>query len=172
MRWGISATYGSDRLLYVVDLRVDGFFRIVDRLCGGRPARVALDSSANKRLQVVLLLLLFDLLLTFGFFVYSLSGLFVHPVSAYRSAVLLCLSLGSLYFVLRARLGYVWAFGRLRLFAKIAPLIALATLAFSGLYPSWEFKLEQVLFSVILFTSSIVLESRRLIWVFFCPAKT
>ena len=63
MRGGISATYGSDRLLYVVELRVDGFFRIVDRLCGGRPARVALDSSANKRLQVVLLLLLFDLLL-------------------------------------------------------------------------------------------------------------
>jgi hypothetical protein len=53
------------------------------------------------------------------------------------------------YFVWRARLGYRWAYSRLRLFTLVFPVIAISTCLVPGLYPAWMV-VEQVVFSGVL----------------------
>jgi hypothetical protein len=66
-----------------------------------------------------------------------------------RCFVVLGMTATLFYFVWRARLGYYWAYSRLRLFSRIFPVVTLVIAAIPGLYPIWMIT-EQILFSVVL----------------------
>ncbi|MGW8482462.1 hypothetical protein ACWGJP_04945 [Microbacterium sp. NPDC055903] len=67
-----------------------------------------------------------------------------------RVLVVFGLTAGLTYFALRASAGWYWAYSRLRLFARIFPIVTLVTAAIPGLYPLWMV-IEQIIFSLLMF---------------------
>ena len=87
-----------------------------------------------------------------------------------RGVVALVLSMTLFYFWLRARDGFVWAWSRLTLFAKIFPLVTLAIAAIPYLLPVWMVT-EQIVFSMLMLAMAWALDSRRMRRVFTAPTE-
>ncbi len=88
----------------------------------------------------------------------------------YRLVVIFGLTATLFYFVWRAGRGFYWAYSRLRLFSMVFPVVALASSAVPGLYPSWMI-VEQILFSVVLLAIAVVLSSAHMRAVFAKPVR-
>lgn len=77
------------------------------------------------------------------------SGRPVSGIVWWRLLVILAIASTLFYFWWRARLGYWWAYSRLRLFSIVFPVVAVGTSLIPGLYPRWMV-VEQLLFSSLL----------------------
>jgi hypothetical protein len=87
-----------------------------------------------------------------------------------RSVIVLGMTVTLFYFAWRARAGYYWAYSRLRLFAKIFPVVTLVIAAIPGLYPLWMVT-EQIAFSLILIGVADYLDSDHMRSVFPRPGN-
>ena len=87
-----------------------------------------------------------------------------------RSVIVLGMTATLFYFAWRAEKGYYWAYSRLRLFAKIFPVVTLVIAAIPGLYPLWMVT-EQIVFSLILIGVADYLDSDHMRAVFPRPGN-
>ncbi len=147
-------------------MRAEGLFLRIDRVAGGRTAALRIADEVRTRpatrrtLRVVSGCLVGELVIAAAAVAFAVAitdtGGTVPGIVWYRLVVILALTSTLFYFVWRARLGWVWAYLRLRLFSIVFPVIALGTCAIPGLYPPWMI-VEQVLFSLVLVAVAVVL---------------
>lgn len=152
----------------------------LDRFAGGRHAayRVPLEGvrlvRTSRTFRVVTWLLLAELALGAGAVLdaaYHVTH--GHPVTHLvwmRLVVIFGMTATLFYFMARARQGLYWAYSRLRLFAKIFPLVALVSSTIPGLYPGWMI-VEQVCFALILVVVAELLSTDHMRSVFPAPAR-
>lgn len=143
----------------------------VDRLAAGRHAarRIDGDVLTDPRTRIaftrVTWLLLAEFVIGAGAVVEAIilsrAGDDVSPVVWWRLVVIFGIATTLFYFVWRARLGYWWAYSRLRLFSLVFPVIAITTCLVPGLYPRWMVA-EQLLFSAVLLLVRRVLSTPHL----------
>jgi len=145
-------------------------FRLADRVAGGRSAAHRVPGMRDRpstrcALAAVGWLLAAELVVGLAALVVAVAielgsgrvGLAVWL----RCCVVLGITVTLFYFLFRARLGYRWAYSRLRLFSLVFPVVTLVLCAIPGLYPLWMI-VEQLLFSAILVAIAIVLCSARM----------
>lgn len=160
--------------------RLEPTFRFLDRVAGGRHARVTADPDAvahprtRKAFGRVAWLLVVELMLGLGAVGVAV-GLAVDGASVawivwMRTVVVLGITATLFYFTWRASCGWYWAYQRLVLFTRIFPIITLGLAAVPHLYPAWMI-VEQVAFSVVLLGIAAYLGSAQLREVFPRPAK-
>lgn len=147
---------------------VERWLSRVDRVAGGRHARyrVPRDGLVRPRtlasFRVVTWLLVAELVLgaaAVGDAAYHVAhGHRVTQLVWMRLVVIFAMTATLFYFVARARVGLWWAYSRLRLFAKIFPLVALVSSTVPGLYPGWMV-VEQVAFALVLVVVAEVLSA-------------
>jgi hypothetical protein len=152
----------------------------VDRLAAGRYAAHRIDEAArtDPRTRIaftrVMWLLLAEFAIGAGAVVEAIlktrSGDEVSPIVWWRLVVIFGIATTLFYFVWRARLGYWWAYSRLRLFSLVFPVVAITTCLVPGLYPSWMIE-EQLLFSAVLLLVRWVLSTPRLRAAYPRPAR-
>jgi hypothetical protein len=143
----------------------------VDRLAAGRNAAHRIEDAGrtDPRTRIaftrVTWLLLVEFVIGAGAVVEAITlsriGDDVSPVVWWRLVVIFGIAATLLYFVWRARLGYRWAYSRLRLFSLVFPVVAIATCLIPGLYPRWMVA-EQLLFSAVLLLVRRVLSAPHL----------
>jgi hypothetical protein len=131
----------------------------LDRLAAGRSAGHRVDEAARTDPRTrtaftrVAWLLMAEFVIGAGAVIeavtVSRSGGRVSPVVWWRLVVIFGIASTLFYFVWRARLGFWWAYSRLRLFSIVFPVVAVSTCLIPGLYPAWMVD-EQLLFSAIL----------------------
>ena len=161
-------------------MRAEALFLRIDRVAGGRYAthRVPEEARAAPRTRRALLTvtwwLVAELVLAAGAVGVALDvrdhGGSVSGIVWYRLVVIFGLTATLFYFVWRAGRGFYWAYSRLRLFSMVFPVVALASSAVPGLYPSWMI-VEQILFSVVLLAIAVVLSSAHMRAVFAKPVR-
>jgi hypothetical protein len=152
----------------------------VDRLAAGRTAAHRVDDAVrtDPRTRIaftrVTWLLLAEFVIGAGAvaeaITLSRTGDEVSPVVWWRLVVIFGIATTLFYFVWRARLGYWWAYSRLRLFSLVFPVVAVATCLIPGLYPRWMVA-EQLLFSAVLLLVRRVLSTPQLRAAYVRPAK-
>jgi len=139
-------------------INVESVLLEIDRIAGGRHSdhtiseEMRTDPRTGRVFAAITWLLVVELLLgTSALVVPVMLGMRreVPWVVWMRLAVVLAMTVTLFYFAWRARLGYWWAYSRLRLFSKIFPIVALVTAAIPGLYPWWMVT-EQICFALIL----------------------
>ncbi|WP_374010231.1 hypothetical protein [Leifsonia sp. LS-T14] len=140
----------------------------LDRIAGGRHAayRVPEEGRSHPRTRraftVVTWLLAAELVIGLSAVVVAIvltrDGVAVPFPVWMRSVVVLGMTTTLFYFAWRAQKGYFWAYSRLRLFAKIFPVVTLVIAAVPGLYPLWMVT-EQIVFSLILIGVADYLDS-------------
>jgi hypothetical protein len=143
----------------------------VDRLAAGRHATHRIDDGlrTDPRTRAaftrVAWLLLAEFLIGAGAvgeaFSLSRSGHHISPVVWWRLVVIFAIATTLFYFVWRARLGFWWAYSRLRLFSLVFPVVAVTTCLIPGLYPEWMV-IEQLVFSAVLLLVRLVLSTPHL----------
>ena len=158
----------------------EALFLRIDRIAGGRYAthRVADEACTAPRTRRALLAvtwgLVAELVLAAGAVGVALDisdhGGAVSGIVWYRLVVIFALTATLFYFVWRAGRGFYWAYSRLRLFSIVFPVVAVASSAVPGLYPSWMI-VEQVAFSVVLLAIAVVLSSAHMREVFAKPVR-
>lgn len=152
----------------------------LDRIAGGRHAGYTVPESGREHprtrraFTVVGWLLAAELVIGLAAVVVALV-LTLHGVRIafpvwMRSVIVLGMTVTLFYFAWRARKGYYWAYSRLRLFAKIFPVITLVIAAIPGLYPLWMVT-EQIVFSLILIGVADYLDSDHMRAVFPRPGN-
>jgi len=162
-------------------MNLEPMFLAVDRVAGGRSVEYTIppekrDHPRTRRAFVAIAWLLgAELVLgattVIVAAVLALDGAAL-PFSVWmRSFVVLAMTVTLFYFAWRARMGYYWAYSRLRLFSKIFPVITLVLAAIPGLYPFWMVT-EQILFSLILIGVGDYLSSDHMRDAFPRPPKT
>jgi hypothetical protein len=140
-------------------MAIDNMLLRLDRVAGGRraayvvPAAPLAEARIRRSFLAVAWLLAAEVVLGVSALIIAavLAGL-GHEVPWpvwMRCFVVLGMTATLFYFVWRARLGYYWAYSRLRLFSRIFPVVTLVIAAIPGLYPIWMIT-EQILFSVVL----------------------
>lgn len=137
----------------------ESLFLRLDRIAGGRQAGILISDAGRTHPRTVraftwiLWLLVAELVLGVGAVVVALvlamDGESVSFAVWMRTLVVLAMTATLFYFAARARLGWRWAYLRLRLFAQIFPVITLVMAAIPGLYPVWMVT-EQIVFSLIM----------------------
>jgi hypothetical protein len=152
----------------------------VDRLAAGRQATLRVDEvgrtdpRTDAAFTRVAWLLLAEFVVGGGALVEAVTltrrGDVVPGRVWWRLLVIFGIATTLFYFVWRARLGYWWAYSRLRLFSLVFPLVAISTCLIPGLYPPWMIA-EQVLFSAVLLVVRRVLSSAHLRSVYVRPAR-
>lgn len=140
----------------------------LDRLAGGRHAayRVPEEGRTHPRTRraftVIAWLLTAELVIGLAAVVVAVvltvDGVAVAFPVWMRSVIVLGMTLTLFYFAWRAQRGYYWAYSRLRLFAKIFPVVTLVIAAIPGLYPLWMVT-EQIVFSLVLIGVADYLDS-------------
>ena len=159
---------------------MESLFSLLDRLAGGRYAEhvvpsAGLEHSRTRRaFRVITWLLVAELIIglvavTIAL-VLTINGSHVSFAAWMRCVVVLGMTVTLFYFLWRARLGYYWAYSRLRLFAKIFPIVTLVLTAIPGLYPVWMIT-EQIVFSLILIGVADYLDSDHMRQVFPRPSR-
>jgi hypothetical protein len=143
----------------------------VDRIAAGRSAAHRIDDAdrIDPRTRIaftrVTWLLLAEFVIGGGAvaeaITLSRTGGDVSLVVWWRLVVIFGIATTLFYFVWRARLGFWWAYSRLRLFSLVFPIIAIATCLIPGLYPGWMVA-EQLLFSAVLLLVRRVLSTPHL----------
>lgn len=139
--------------------RLEPTFRFLDRVAGGRHARVTVapdvvaHPTTRKVFGRVAWLLVIELLLGLGAVGVAV-GLAVDGASVtwlvwMRTVVVLGITATLFYFTWRASRGWYWAYQRLTLFAGIFPMVTLVLAAIPHLYPAWMIT-EQIAFSIVL----------------------
>lgn len=159
-------------------MTVEGLFRRVDRIAGGRHGDYRVPPSDDPRVgrafRIIAVLLSACLLLGVGTIiaavVLTVDGVDVGFAVWMRCLVVLGITTTLFFFLWRARLGWYWAFRRLQLFSRIFPVIALVLAAIPGLYPLWV-TTEQIVFALILIGVSDYLQSDALREAFPKPSK-
>lgn len=162
-------------------MNLEPMFLAVDRVAGGRSVEYTIqpemrDHPRTRRAFVAIAWLLgAELVLGAAAavvaVVLALDGASM-PFSVWmRSFVVLAMTITLFYFAWRARLGFYWAYSRLRLFSKIFPVITLVLAAIPGLYPFWMVT-EQILFSLIMIGVGDYLSSDHMRDAFPKPLKT
>ena len=151
----------------------------VDRLAAGRSAAHRINDSARadprtrSAFTLVTWLLLAEFVIGAGAVVEALTlsrtGHDVSPVVWWRLVVIFGIATTLFYFLWRARLGFWWAYSRLRLFSLVFPVVAMSTCLVPGLYPSWMVA-EQLLFSAVLLLVRRVLSAPHLRLAYARPA--
>ncbi|HET9656662.1 MAG TPA: hypothetical protein VFP72_15005 [Kineosporiaceae bacterium] len=141
---------------------------LLDRVAAGRWAghRIAETHRADPRIRTaftwVTSLLLAEILIGGGAvgeaIVRTDEGDHVSLLVWWRLVVVFGIATTLLYFVWRARLGFWWAYSRLRLFSLVFPAVAITTCLVPGLYPDWMV-VEQLLFSCVLLVVRRVLSA-------------
>jgi hypothetical protein len=131
----------------------------MDRLAAGRTATYRVDDvfRTDPRTRIAFTRVTWLLLALFVIgagavveaITLSRTGDDVPLVVWWRLVVIFGIATTLFYFVWRARLGYWWAYSRLRLFSLVFPVVAIATCLIPGLYPTWMVA-EQLLFSAVL----------------------
>lgn len=154
---------------------MESIFALLDRLAGGKHAGYQVpdegrDHPRTKRsFLAIAWLLVAELiigLIAVGIAVsLTLRGEVVPFVAWMRCVVVLGMTATLFYFLWRATKGYYWAYSRLRLFAKIFPVVTLVLAAIPGLYPVWMIT-EQIIFSLILIGVADYLDSDHMRRVF------
>ncbi|MFF1879373.1 hypothetical protein [Leifsonia sp. NPDC058230] len=154
--------------------------RSLDRIAGGRYAEHTIsdasreDPRTRRAFVVITWLLVAEVVLGLSAVVIAAvlqaNGTAVPWAVWMRSAVVLGMTVTLFYFAWRAQKGYYWAYSRLRLFAKIFPVVTLVIAAVPGLYPLWMVT-EQILFSLILIGVADYLDSDHMRAAFPKPAK-
>lgn len=123
------------------------------------------DPGIRRTFIGVLVLLSAALLLGAGAVVVTLSKVLVGETVSIavwtRTFVVVAITASLFYFLWRAWLGWYWAYQRLSLFARVFPIVALATAAIPGLYPAWMVS-EQILVSVVMIGIAFLLMSERM----------
>jgi hypothetical protein len=152
----------------------------VDRLAAGRQATHRIDEAlrADPRTGAaftrVTRLLLAEFVIGGGAVAEAVdvtgTGGHVSGLVWWRLVVIFGIAGTLFYFVWRARLGYWWAYSRLRLFSLVFPVIAIGTCLVPGLYPAWMVG-EQVLFSAVLLLVRRVLSTPHLRAAYVRPAR-
>jgi len=131
----------------------------VDRLAAGRQATHRVDVAVRTDPRIALAFTRVARLLVVEFVIggaalveavaLSRRGERVSPVVWWRLVVIFGIATTLFYFVWRARLGWWWAYSRLRLFSLVFPVVAVGTCLVPGLWPSWMVA-EQLVFSAVL----------------------
>lgn len=137
----------------------ESWFRLVDRIAGGRhaahriPEAARTDPLVRRSFRQVGLLLALLLLIGGGAVAEAVTqvrgGGHVSGLVWWRLVVIFGIATTLFYFLWRARLGWWWAYSRLSLFSIVFPVIAVATCLVPGLYPTWMV-VEQLAFSTVL----------------------
>ncbi|MDN4595800.1 hypothetical protein [Leifsonia virtsii] len=140
----------------------------LDRIAGGRHAGYRVPDEARdhprtrRAFTVIAWLLALELVIGLSAVVVAVvltaGGVQVGFAVWMRSVIVLGMTVTLFYFAWRARAGYYWAYSRLRLFAKIFPVVTLVIAAIPGLYPLWMVT-EQIVFSLILIGVADYLDS-------------
>lgn len=148
--------------------RVEPVLRGIDRIAGGRKARLRVPETTRVRPTVrrahaiVAWCLAAELVIAAGAVGVAIAltdeGRSVPGIVWYRLVVIFAITATLFYFLWRAWLGWWWAYSRLRLFSVVFPVIALGTCAIPGLYPPWMI-VEQVVFSAVLVGVAVLLWS-------------
>ncbi|WP_431277500.1 hypothetical protein [Leifsonia poae] len=159
---------------------MESLLRFLDRIAGGRHADYTIspesreDPRTRRAFVVITWLLVAEMVLGVSAVVIAAvlqaTGTNVQWAVWMRSAVVLGMTITLFYFAWRAQKGYYWAYSRLRLFAKIFPVVTLVIAAIPGLYPLWMVT-EQILFSLILIGVADYLDSDHMRAAFPKPAK-
>lgn len=154
---------------------MEAFFALIDRLAGGRYSTHVVAASGlehprtRRAFRVITWLLVAELIIGVAAvvvaLVISMTGSAVPFAAWMRCVVVLGMTATLFYFLARARRGYYWAYSRLRLFAKIFPVVTLVLTAIPGLYPVWMIT-EQIIFSLILIGVADYLDSDHMRQVF------
>ena len=152
----------------------------VDRVAGGRyathqiPVDLRTHSLTRRAFAVVTRLLVVELLIAAAAVLEALAlhlrGDAVSEIVWMRLVVILGMTVTLFYFVWRARLGYYWAYSRLRLFSMIFPAAAAVTSAIPGLYPPWMIA-EQLVFGSVLVLVAVRLSSAHMREAFVSPRR-
>lgn len=150
---------------------METLLRRLDRIAGGRHAGyvVPQDGREHPRTRrafvVIAWLLVVELVIGLAAVVVAvalaLNGVSLPFPVWMRSVVVLGMTVTLFYFAWRAAGGYYWAYSRLRLFAKIFPVVTLVIAAIPGLYPLWMVT-EQIVFSLILIGVADYLDSEHM----------
>ena len=153
---------------------------LVDRVAAGRWAAHRIDPAlrADPRTRVaftrVTWLLLAEFVIGGGAVVEAVlsarDGRGVSLIVWWRLVVIFGIATTLFYFVWRARLGFWWAYSRLRLFSLVFPVVAVSTCLVPGLYPAWMIA-EQLLFSAVLLEVRRVLSTPHLRTAYARPAR-
>jgi len=140
----------------------------LDRIAGGRHAGYRVPDEARdqprtrRAFTVIAWLLTAELVIGLTAVVVAVvltaGGVQVGFAVWMRSVIVLGMTVTLFYFAWRARAGFYWAYSRLRLFAKIFPVVTLVIAAIPGLYPLWMVT-EQIVFSLILIGVADYLDS-------------
>lgn len=144
---------------------------LLDTIAGGRAAKLRIPEEHRDSPSVLGSLTLVGWLLVAAFLI-GLAALMeawsqlsaghqVPGVVTYRLLAIFAISVTLFYFLWRARLGFWWAYSRLRLFSIVFPVVAVVTSLIPGLYPGWMVE-EQLLFSVVLVLVFLLLNKRVL----------
>ena len=159
---------------------MESLLRRLDRIAGGRHADYTIpdenlrDPKTRRAFVVITWLLVAEFVVGVAAVVIAVV-LFVGGESVpwavwMRSVVVLAMTVTLFYFAWRAQKGYYWAYSRLRLFAKIFPVVTLVIAAIPGLYPFWMVT-EQIVFSLILIGVADYLDSDHMREAFPRPAR-
>jgi hypothetical protein len=153
----------------------------VDRLAAGRQAAhrveeaVRVDPRTTTAFTRVAWLLSAEFVIGAGAIVEAAvrarAGDPVSPVVWWRLLVIFGIAGTLFYFLWRARLGFWWAYSRLRLFSVVFPVVAVATCLIPGLYPTWMV-IEQLVFSAVLLLVRVVLSTPHLRAAYARPARS
>ena len=162
-------------------LWVDRMLLLVDRVAAGRQAAHRIDDAMRTDPRTmtaftrVTWLLLAEFVIGGGAVAQAIrlsrAGEAVSLVVWWRLLVIFGIATTLFYFVWRARLGFWWAYSRLRLFSLVFPVIAVATCVIPGLYPGWMVA-EQLLFSAVLLLVRGVLSTSHLRSAYARPGRT
>ncbi len=138
---------------------IERIARVLDRIGGGRQASLRVAPPAREQRSVrrafgrVAWLLVLLVLIGAGAVGEAvdlvLAGDRISGFVWWRLVVVFLIATTLFYFLWRARLGWWWAYSRLRLFSIVFPVIAVSTCLIPGLYPAWMV-VEQVAFSAVL----------------------
>lgn len=152
----------------------------LDRIAGGRHAAYTVPEEGRthprtrRAFTVITWLLAAELVIGLSAVVVAVvltrDGVVVAFPVWMRSVIVLGMTATLFYFAWRAQKGYYWAYSRLRLFAKIFPVVTLVIAAIPGLYPLWMVT-EQIVFSLILIGVADYLDSDHMRAVFPRPGN-
>lgn len=159
----------------------ESLFRRVDRIAGGRHAAYRVDAGRRDDPRVARIFggvgwLLAALFLVGGGAVAQAAevtarGGSVSTIVWWRLVVIAGIASTLFYFRWRARLGWWWAYSRLRLFSVVFPVVALGTSLVPGVYPRWMV-IEQVVFSALLLVVFALLSREPVKTVYARPARS
>lgn len=159
----------------------DELFRRLDRIAGGRHAAYRIDADRRDDPRIVTAFrrvawLLAALFLVGGGAVaeaveVTATGGTVSTLVWWRLIVIFGIASTLFYFRWRARLGWWWAYSRLRLFSIVFPVVAVSTSLVPGLYPGWMV-IEQLSFSALLLVVWWVLSREPVHTVYARPSRS